>query len=79
MINEEINPIMYVRNVPSKNFYLILSGIVAICSGQEGFMVELGPFNCLGVDALLDIDYKPDFSAKALNSVRVLRITRDDY
>jgi len=47
-----LNPILYVRNVPSDCFYLILQGTVAVCSGQEGFMVKLGPFNYLGLGVL---------------------------
>ena len=42
--NEEmdnlVNPILYVRGVPSDSFYLILSGKVMICSGNEGFLLE---------------------------------------
>jgi hypothetical protein len=42
--NEEmdnlVNPILYVRGVPCDSFYLILSGKVMICSGNEGFLVE---------------------------------------
>ena len=35
-----VNPILYTRGVPSQDFYLILSGKVVVCSGNEGFMVE---------------------------------------
>jgi hypothetical protein len=38
-----------------------------VCSGQEAFLVELGAFNYLGADALLQSEYKPDFSAKVIN------------
>ena len=76
-----LNPILYTRNVPSENFYLILQGNVIVCSGKEGFMVKLGPFNYLGIDALTKEEgtYVPDFSAKVVNKARVLRINRGQY
>lgn len=48
-------------------------------------MVELGPFNYLGLEALTkngddsegDVaSYKPDFSAKVINKARLLKISR---
>jgi hypothetical protein len=76
-----LNPILYTRNVPSENFYLILQGNVIVCSGNEGFMVKLGPFNYLGIDALTKEEgtFVPDFSAKVVNKARVLRINRGQY
>lgn len=76
-----LNPILYVRNIPSEFFFLILSGTVVVCSGQEGFFIELGPFNYLGIDALVKPaqEYLPDFSAKVINKARLLKITRDQY
>ena len=79
ILTTDVTPILYIRNVPSSDFYLILQGTVVVCSGQEGFMVELGPFNFLGVEALLQEDYKPDFSAKVINKARLLKITREEY
>jgi hypothetical protein len=42
--NEEmddlVNPIIFVRGVPTDSFYMILSGKVMICSGNEGFLLE---------------------------------------
>ena len=35
-----VNPILYTRGLPSEDFYLILSGKVVVCSGNEGFMIE---------------------------------------
>lgn len=58
---------------------MILQGTVVVCSGHEGFLVQLGPFNFLGLDALLEKDYKPDFSAKVINNARLLKIRRKDY
>ena len=79
--DELLNPILYTRNVPSENFYLILQGNVVVCSGNEGFMVKLGPFNYLGVEALTKDSgsYIPDYSAKVINNARLLKITRKRY
>jgi CRP-like cAMP-binding protein len=71
-----------VRNVPSDSFFLILQGNVVVCSGQEGFMIKLGPFNYLGVESLTSPDketYLPDFSAKVINKARLLRIRRSTF
>ena len=78
-LKELINPILYVRSIPSDSFYLILQGNVVVCSGKEGFMIKLAPFNYLGLDALTLKDgeeYKPDFSAKVINKARLLKIKR---
>ena len=44
ILSTDTNPILYVRNVPSTDFYLILQDTVVVCSGHEGFLVQLGPF-----------------------------------
>lgn len=58
---------------------MILKGKVLVCSGKEGFFVEVSSFGFFGVDALLNDSYKPDFSAKAITRTRVLKINRIDY
>ena len=35
-----LNPILYTRGIESDCFYLILSGKVMICAGNEGFMIS---------------------------------------
>lgn len=81
--NEElehmINPILYVRGVPSVDFYLILTGKVMICSGNEGFFLEQGAFNYMGVECLTNDNYIPDFSAKIIGKAKLIKITRQDY
>jgi hypothetical protein len=47
-----LNPILYMRGVPTTSFYLILQGNVVVCSGQDGFYVKLGPFNYIGLESL---------------------------
>ena len=74
-----INPILYVRGVPSDYFYLILSGKVMICSGNEGFFLQQGAFNYMGVEALTNDNYVTDFSAKVQGKAKLLKINRVDY
>jgi len=50
-----------------------------ICSGNEGFMLEQGAFNFMGIECLTNDYYKPDFSAKIIGKAKLLRITREDY
>ena len=73
------NPILYTRGVEAEAFYLILSGKVTVCSGNEGFMITQSSFNYLGVEALMRANYKPDFSAKVIEQARILRISRSEY
>lgn len=47
-----INPILFVRGVEADSFYLILSGKVMVCSGNEGFLLEQGSFNYMGIECL---------------------------
>lgn len=74
-----INPVLFIRGVANDNFYLILSGKVVICSGNEGFFLEQGAFNYMGIDCLTNDAYKPDFSAKIVGKAKLLKISRDDY
>ena len=73
------NPILYTRGVESDAFYLILSGKVMVCSGNEGFMIAQSAFNYLGAEALCRDDYVPDFSAKVIDQARILKISRTKY
>ena len=73
------NPILFTRGIESDSFYLILSGKVSVCSGNEGFMITQSAFNYLGAESLSRDDYRPDFSAKVMESARILRITRTKY
>ena len=56
--NEELdslmNPIIYHRGIRSDHFYLIITGRVSICSGNEGFISEVGTFEFLGEKCLTD-------------------------
>jgi len=74
-----INPILFIRGVPNESFYLILSGKVMICSGNEGFFLEQGAFNFMGVECLTNDKYVPDFSAKIIGKAKLLKVSREDY
>lgn len=78
-LDDMINPILYVRGVPNDSFYLILTGKVMICSGNEGFFLEQGAFNYMGVECLTNDNYVPDFSAKIIGKAKLLKINRVDY
>ena len=71
---------IYKRGVPSVNAYLILSGRFEITAGNDGFRSEAGPWTLLGVHALVDDLYAPDFTARVIEKpARLLRISRRLY
>lgn len=71
---------IYSRGVPSKNAYLIIHGRLQITAGDDGFKSEAGPWTLLGVRALTDNLYAPDFTAKVVERpTRLLRISRKLY
>ena len=74
-----LNPILYTRGLESDCFYLILSGKVMICSGNEEFTISQTSFNYMGMKALQNDDYRPDFSAKVIENARLLKVTRKQY
>ena len=78
-LNNLINPVLFVRGVPSESFYLILTGKVMICSGNEGVLLEQQPFNYMGTECLTNDNYVPDFSAKVVGKAKLLKISRQDY
>ncbi|CDW71668.1 ancient conserved domain protein 2 [Stylonychia lemnae] len=78
-LKENIDPILYVRGVPASDFYLILQGDVLVCSGSEGFFIKLSSYDYLGLKALQENEYRPDFSAKVLNQAKLLKIKQSQY
>jgi len=71
--------IVYKQGVKSNRFTLILQGHLQIEAGTERFTSHVGPWGFLGVMALKQLSYIPDFDAVATNSCRILQISRDDY
>lgn len=71
---------IYSRGVPTKNAYLIINGRIEIRAGSDGFISEAGPWTLLGVRALTDDIYAPDFTARVSERpARLLRIPRKLY
>lgn len=58
---------------------MIIQGKVTVLSGSEGFVIGLNSFNYLGVEALLNDKYSPDFTAEVTQYARLLKIKRLDY
>ena len=69
---------VYVRGVPTSQCCLLLHGRLQIRAGHEGFFSEVGPWTTLGLSALTDPNYRPDFTARVLEPARILVITRSD-
>ncbi|CDW87629.1 metal transporter cnnm2 [Stylonychia lemnae] len=78
-LQQNIDPILFVRGIPTTDFYLILQGDVLVCSGSEGFFIKLSSYDYLGLKALQEQVYKPDFSAKVLNQAKLLKINQSQY
>lgn len=71
---------IYTKGVPTKNAYLIIHGRLQIIAGIDGFKSEAGPWTLLGLGALTDNLYAPDFTAKVLERpTRLLRISGKHY
>ena len=66
------------RGVPTSQCCLLLHGRLQIRAGHEGFFSEVGPWTTLGLSALTDPNYRPDFTARVLEPARILVITRSD-
>lgn len=72
--------IIYSRGVPTKNAFLIINGRLEIRAGNDGFLSEAGPWTLLGISALTDDLYAPDFTATVVERpARLLRIARSRY
>lgn len=76
---EDQETFIYQRDVPSSFFTLILNGKIEVISGTDEFKSENGPWSFLGVRALTDPEFCPDFSARVLSNTRILRISRNDF
>jgi CBS domain containing-hemolysin-like protein len=71
---------VYKRSVATQDAYLVISGRLEITAGDDGFVSEAGPWTLLGMKALTDDLYAPDFTARvAERPARLLRIRRRLY
>ena len=48
------NPVLYFRGKVTTDFHLILSGKVGVTCGKEALKMEVGSFQHLGAEALMD-------------------------
>jgi len=70
---------IYTRGLPDQFFTLVLQGKLEIRSGSEGFFSDCGPFSYLGLNALKSETFVPDFSAKVVSHVQLLRVKKKTY
>jgi hypothetical protein len=72
---------VYVRGQASDRCSIVLSGHLKITSSEEGFESESAAWTILGVTALLQPVYMPDFTAKptGTDTTRVMFITRQQF
>ena len=67
---------VYVRGVPASFCCLVLHGRLQIRAGNEGFTTEIGAWTTLATQALTDVEYTPDFTARVEVAARILIISR---
>lgn len=71
---------IYSKGVPTKNAYLIIHGKLQIVAGDDEFVSDAGPWTILGLKALTQDLYAPDFTTRVVERpTRVLRISRKLY
>lgn len=71
---------IYKRGVTSQDAFLVISGRLEITAGDDGFVSEAGPWTLLGMRALTDDLYAPDFTAQVSERpARLLRTSRRLY
>ncbi|GAM25998.1 hypothetical protein SAMD00019534_091730 [Acytostelium subglobosum LB1] len=71
---------IYKRGVSDTFFTIVLQGKLEIKSGGEGFVSEGGPFSTLGINALKEDQFIPDFSARVTSAnIQLLRINKPAY
>ncbi|CAD7941307.1 unnamed protein product [Amoebophrya sp. A120] len=71
---------VYKRGEPADFMTIILTGVVMIVVGRDGFQQECGAFSVLGIDTLAGPGFQPDFSAALWSDVVTLvRISRAVY
>lgn len=74
------NDLLYEKNSPSDVCTLILSGKVTVIAGLDEIRTDVSSWTVVGIGALRDPNYTPDFTAFVCNGpLRCLRITREDF
>ncbi|EGG14553.1 Ancient conserved domain protein 2 [Cavenderia fasciculata] len=71
---------IYNRGVADEYFTIVLQGKLEIRSGSEGFVSEGGPFTTLGLNALKNDHFVPDFSARIISqTAQLVKISKVAY
>lgn len=71
---------VYKRGVPTQDAYLVIHGRLEVTAGDDGFVSEAGPWTMLGMRALTEDLYAPDFTARVSERpARLLHIPRRTY
>lgn len=69
--------VMYQRDVPTDVYTLIISGMVTVIAGQDGFRSDVSSWSVLAAAALPEHLYSPDFTAyDSSGPCRCLRLSR---
>jgi metal transporter CNNM len=77
---DRVAHLVFKRGVPAVEAVLIIYGKLKITAGSEGFVSQVGPWTMLGIRALTDEIYAPDFTAEILEyPLRILKIHRRLY
>jgi hypothetical protein len=71
--------LLYEKDKESDYFSLILQGRVEVKSGTDNFVSENGPWSFLGVRALSNRKFVPDFSAQVIKETSFVKISREDF
>lgn len=76
---KEDRPRLYKRGERATHFTLLLTGKVEVLSGKDAFQSELGPWSFMGLRALTEQTYHPDFDAVLLQDTQCLEIKQSDF
>jgi CRP-like cAMP-binding protein len=69
---------LFRRGESTNRCVLVLSGKVVVYAGRDEFRSELGPWSLIGIDALAQDSFVPDYSASVLSeSIRYVIITKE--
>jgi hypothetical protein len=70
---------LFVKGKLTERCCLVLSGQLRITCSDDDLESEAGPWSILALQALVDVDYAPDYAAEVITTARLLFITRAQY
>lgn len=71
--------LIYENGKAADFFALILNGRVEVLSGRDHFSSELGMWSYLGIRALTDQSFVPDFSARVIRPTVFMKVSKNDF